>query len=124
KFRFNETFLDKNRLYFYTKNIKMRFFKRRCTVDKQETMKKGGEHFVELVELHYNRAKKLLEVNIGSANVKTREELDLCANIKPVKIPGIGCDWTFFRENTEGEYALGPNGATFDDMAFNFNIKE
>jgi isocitrate dehydrogenase (NAD+) len=41
-----------------------------------------------------------------------------------VKIPGIGCDWTFFRENTEGEHALGPNGATFDDMAFNFNIKE
>lgn len=102
----------------------MWFFKRRCAVDKQEIMKKGGEHFAELVELHYDKAKKLLEVNIESANVKTRKELDLCANIRPVKIPGIGCDWTFFRENTEGEYALvGPNGTTFDDMAFNFNIR-
>ncbi|MBF0385649.1 MAG: isocitrate/isopropylmalate dehydrogenase family protein, partial [Candidatus Omnitrophica bacterium] len=37
--------------------------------------------------------------NIESANVAMRRELDLFANVRPVKIPQKGIDWTFFREN-------------------------
>ncbi len=48
--------------------------------------------------------------NIESANVAMRKELDLFANVRPVKVPSEGIDWTFFRENTEGAYALGSNG--------------
>ena len=47
---------------------------------------------------------------LGSANVKIRRELDLYANVRPVKVPELGIDWCFFRENTEGEYALGGDG--------------
>lgn len=47
---------------------------------------------------------------LGSANVKLRRELDLYANVRPVKVPELGIDWCFFRENTEGEYALGGDG--------------
>ena len=39
-----------------------------------------------------------------------RKELDLFANMRPVKVPSEGIDWMFFRENTEGEYALGSSG--------------
>ena len=45
-----------------------------------------------------------------SANVTLRRELDLFANVRPVSVPEKGIDWTFFRENTEGEYALGSKG--------------
>ncbi len=45
-----------------------------------------------------------------SANVTLRRELDLYANVRPVCIPEEGIDWIFFRENTEGEYALGSRG--------------
>ena len=45
-----------------------------------------------------------------SANVTLRRALDLYANVRPVRIPGEGVDWTFFRENTEGEYTLGSRG--------------
>lgn len=45
-----------------------------------------------------------------SANVTLRRELDLFANVRPVQIPEEGIDWMFFRENTEGEYALGSRG--------------
>ncbi|MBR1586446.1 MAG: isocitrate/isopropylmalate dehydrogenase family protein [Clostridia bacterium] len=45
-----------------------------------------------------------------SANVAMRRELDLYANIRPVQVPEEGIDWTFFRENTEGEYTLGSKG--------------
>ena len=45
-----------------------------------------------------------------SANVTLRRELDLYANVRPVNIPEEGIDWIFFRENTEGEYALGNRG--------------
>ena len=44
---------------------------------------------------------------LESANVAMRRELDLFANVRPVSVPKLGIDWTFFRENTEGEYALG-----------------
>ena len=45
-----------------------------------------------------------------SANVALRRELDLFANVRPVSVPEEGIDWTFFRENTEGEYTLGSKG--------------
>lgn len=48
--------------------------------------------------------------NLESANVALRRELDLYANVRPVSVPEEGIDWTFFRENTEGEYALGSQG--------------
>lgn len=47
---------------------------------------------------------------LESANVAMRRELDLFANVRPVAIPEQGIDWTFFRENTEGEYVLGSRG--------------
>ena len=47
---------------------------------------------------------------LESANVAMRRELDLFANVRPVSVPEAGIDWTFFRENTEGEYALGSRG--------------
>ena len=54
--------------------------------------------------------------NIESANVAMRKALDLFANVRPVKIPDEGIDWTFFRENTEGEYALGSRGVEAPGM--------
>lgn len=45
-----------------------------------------------------------------SANVTLRRELDLFANVRPVSVPKEQIDWTFFRENTEGEYVLGSRG--------------
>lgn len=62
-------------------------------------------------------------LNIESANVAMRKELDLFANVRPVKIPAQGIDWTFFRENTEGAYTLGSCGVNIDeDLAFDFTI--
>ena len=61
--------------------------------------------------------------NIESANVAMRKELDLFANVRPVKVPDRGIDWTFFRENTEGSYAVGSSGVTVDDdLAFDFAV--
>ena len=57
-----------------------------------------------------------------SANVTLRRELDLYANVRPVRIPERGIDWTFFRENTEGEYVLGSKGLDLGDMAVDFKI--
>ncbi len=51
-----------------------------------------------------------------SANVTLRRELDLFANVRPVRIPEEGIDWTFFRENTEGEYTLGSQGIGIGDL--------
>lgn len=48
--------------------------------------------------------------NLESANVFLRKEFDLYANVRPINIPSEDIDWTFFRENTEGEYALGSRG--------------
>jgi len=48
--------------------------------------------------------------NIESANVAIRKELDLFANVRPVRVPSQGIDWIFFRENTEDVYALGSFG--------------
>lgn len=61
--------------------------------------------------------------NIESANVAMRKELDLFANVRPVKIPAEGIDWTFFRENTEGGYAIGSKGINVsDDLAMDFVV--
>jgi isocitrate dehydrogenase (NAD+) len=61
--------------------------------------------------------------NIESANVAMRKELDLFANVRPVKVPKEGIDWMFFRENTEGAYALGSDGwDVTEDLAVDFKI--
>ena len=61
--------------------------------------------------------------NIESANVSMRKELDLFANVRPVRVPEQGIDWTFFRENTEDLYALGSDGINVtDDLAIDFKV--
>ena len=61
--------------------------------------------------------------NIESANVAMRKELDLFANIRPVRIPELDIDWTFFRENTEGAYVLGSEGfKVTDDLTVDFKV--
>ena len=61
--------------------------------------------------------------NIESANVAMRKALDLFANIRPVKVPEEGINWTIFRENTEGGYAVGSQGFNVtDDLAVDFTI--
>ncbi len=61
--------------------------------------------------------------NVESANVAMRKELDLFANMRPVKVPEEGIDWTFFRENTEGGYAVGSHGVNItDDLAVDFTV--
>lgn len=61
--------------------------------------------------------------NIESANVAMRKELDLFANVRPVKVPEQGIDWTFYRENTEGGYAVGSKGVNVnDDLAVDFVV--
>ncbi len=52
-----------------------------------------------------------------------RKELDLFANVRPVKVPEQGIDWTFYRENTEGAYAVGSKGVHVnDDLAIDFTV--
>jgi len=61
--------------------------------------------------------------NIESCNVAVRKELDLFANVRPVRVPRQGIDWIFFRENTEDLYALGPYGIEVDaDIAIDFRL--
>ena len=61
--------------------------------------------------------------NIESANVTMRRELDLFANVRPVKVPEKNIDWMFFRENTEGAYVLGSRGINVsDDLAIDFKV--
>lgn len=61
--------------------------------------------------------------NLESANVTLRKELDLFANVRPVAIPELGIDWTFYRENTEGEYSLGSRGIVIsDDLSVDFKV--
>ena len=60
---------------------------------------------------------------LESANVAMRRELDLYANVRPVCVPEQNIDWTFFRENTEGEYVLGSKGVEIPDtLAFDFKV--
>ena len=61
--------------------------------------------------------------NIESANVAMRKELDLFANVRPVKVAEQGIDWTFFRENTEGAYAVGSKGVNVtDELSMDFVV--
>lgn len=61
--------------------------------------------------------------NVESANVAMRKALDLFANVRPVRIPEQGIDWTFYRENTEGGYAAGKEGVNVtDDLGIDFTI--
>ncbi|MBF0478735.1 MAG: isocitrate/isopropylmalate dehydrogenase family protein [Candidatus Omnitrophica bacterium] len=61
--------------------------------------------------------------NIESANVAMRRALDLFANVRPVKIPQMGIDWCFFRENTEGAYVLGSKGFDVtEDISVDFTV--
>ena len=61
--------------------------------------------------------------NLESANVTLRRELDLFANVRPVVIPEKNIDWIFYRENTEGEYALGSKGIDItDDISIDFKV--
>ena len=61
--------------------------------------------------------------NLESANVGMRKALDLFANVRPVRIPAEGIDWTFFRENTEDLYAVGNQGINVtDDLAIDFRV--
>ncbi len=57
--------------------------------------------------------------NVESANVAMRKELDLFANMRPVRVAEEGIDWTFFRENTEGGYAVGSYGVNITDAKKN-----
>lgn len=61
--------------------------------------------------------------NVESANVAMRKELDLFANVRPVRIPEQGIDWTFYRENTEGAYAVGSKGVhVTEDLGVDFTV--
>jgi len=61
--------------------------------------------------------------NVESANVAMRRELDLFANVRPVRVPEEGIDWVFFRENTEGEYVVGSQGINVtEDLAVDFKV--
>ena len=60
---------------------------------------------------------------LESANVTLRRELDLYANVRPVRVPEEGIDWVFFRENTEGEYVLGSRGVEIPNkLAVDFKV--
>ena len=61
--------------------------------------------------------------NIESANVAMRRELDLFANVRPVRVPEKNIDWMFYRENTEGAYVLGSKGVEVtEDLAVDFKV--
>ncbi|NYT02843.1 MAG: isocitrate/isopropylmalate dehydrogenase family protein [Methanosarcinales archaeon] len=61
--------------------------------------------------------------NLESANVAMRRELDLFANVRPVKVPEEEIDWIFFRENTEDAYVLGSQGINVTpDLAVDFKV--
>ncbi len=61
--------------------------------------------------------------NIESANVAMRRHLDLFANVRPVRVPELGVDWVFFRENTEGAYVLGSQGISVTpDLSVDFTV--
>ena len=62
--------------------------------------------------------------NLVSANSLLRRGLDLFAAVRPIRIPERGIDWTFFRENIEGEYILGNKGIQVnEDLAFDFKVE-
>lgn len=61
--------------------------------------------------------------NLISVNSLLRRGLDLFAAVRPIRIPEKHIDWTFFRENIEGEYIWGNKGITVgDDLAIDFKV--
>ena len=62
--------------------------------------------------------------NLVSANSLLRRGLELFAAVRPIKIPDKGIDWTFFRENIEGEYIWGNKGIQVnEDLAVDFKVQ-
>ena len=62
--------------------------------------------------------------NLVSANSLLRRGLELFAAVRPIKIPEKGIDWTFFRENIEGEYIWGNKGIQVnEDLAVDFKVQ-
>lgn len=62
--------------------------------------------------------------NLVSANSLLRRGLELFAAVRPIKIPEKNIDWTFFRENIEGEYIWGNKGIQVNnDLAVDFKVQ-
>ena len=62
--------------------------------------------------------------NLVSANSMLRRELDLFAAVRPINIKSHNIEWTFFRENIEGEYIWGNKGIQVDDdLAVDFKVQ-
>ena len=62
--------------------------------------------------------------NLVSANSLLRRGLEQFAAVRPIRIPDKGIDWTFFRENIEGEYIWGNKGIQVDeDLAVDFKVQ-
>lgn len=62
--------------------------------------------------------------NLVSANSLLRRGLELFAAVRPIQIPEKGIDWTFFRENIEGEYIWGNKGIQVnEDLAVDFKVQ-
>lgn len=62
--------------------------------------------------------------NLVSANSLLRRGLELFAAVRPIEIPDKGIDWTFFRENIEGEYIWGNKGIQVnEDLAVDFKVQ-
>lgn len=62
--------------------------------------------------------------NLLSANSLLRRKLELFAAVRPIRIPEKNIDWTFFRENIEGEYIWGNKGIQVnEDLAVDFKVQ-
>lgn len=62
--------------------------------------------------------------NLVSANSLLRRGLELFAAVRPIRIPEKNIDWTFFRENIEGEYIWGNKGIQVnEDLAVDFKVQ-
>ena len=62
--------------------------------------------------------------NLVSANSLLRRGLELFAAVRPIRIPESNIDWTFFRENIEGEYIWGNKGIQVnEDLAVDFKVQ-
>lgn len=62
--------------------------------------------------------------NLVSANAMLRRSLDLYAAVRPINIRERNINWTFFRENIEGEYIWGNKGIQVDgDLAVDFKVQ-
>lgn len=62
--------------------------------------------------------------NLVSANSLLRRGLELFAAVRPIKIKDKNIDWTFFRENIEGEYIWGNKGIQVnEDLAVDFKVQ-